>query len=129
MSDLEKTLSKKGLTLPQEVRDVLENCAGYTVYNTVEELQAIAVGGEGNLSYEVNYDIPGKGVYTEAIVHKVTNGISANFSLQVSTNAASGFEVLGYVLSQSSCGERKFETKPSAPVFMQIWYISLPLVE
>jgi len=80
MSDLEKTLSKKGLTLPQEVRDVLENCAGYTVYNTVEELQAIAVGGEGNLSYEVNYDIPGKGVYTEAIVHKVTNGISANFT-------------------------------------------------
>jgi len=80
MSDLEKVLNKKGLTLPSEVRDVLENCAGYTVYNTVEELQEIAVGGNGNLSYEVSYDIPGKGIYTEAIVHKVTNGISANFT-------------------------------------------------
>lgn len=80
MSELIDILIKKGITLPEDVKNVLDNCAGYTVYNTVEELQDAAVGGKGNLSYEVNYDIPGKGVYTEAIVHKVTNGISANFT-------------------------------------------------
>ncbi len=80
MSELIDVLIKKGITLPEDVKNVLDNCAGYTVYNTVEELQDAAVGGKGNLSYEVNYDIPGKGVYTEAIVHKVTNGISANFT-------------------------------------------------
>ncbi len=80
MSELTDALSRKGITLPEEVKNVLENCAGYTVYNSVEELQDAAVGGKGNLSYEVNYDIPGKGIYTEAIVHKVTNGISANFT-------------------------------------------------
>jgi len=80
MSDLENELSKKGIALPEEVKNVLDNCVGYTVYNSVEELQAIAVGGNGDLSFEVNYDIPGKGSYTEAIVHKVTNGISANFT-------------------------------------------------
>jgi hypothetical protein len=80
MSELIGLLEKKGIKLPSEVVNVLENCAGYTVFNSVEELQYAAVGGEGNLSYEVNYDIPGKGVYTEAVVHKVTNGISANFT-------------------------------------------------
>lgn len=80
MSELADALSRKGITLPEEVKNVLENCAGYTVYNSVEELQDAAVGGKENLSYEVKYDIPGKGVFTEAIVHKVTNGISANYT-------------------------------------------------
>lgn len=80
MNSLENELSKKGIKLPEEVINVLENCVGYTVYNTVEELEAVAVGGQGNLSYEVSYDIPGKGKYIEAIVHKVTNGISANYT-------------------------------------------------
>ncbi|MFT3752157.1 MAG: DUF4914 family protein [Paludibacter sp.] len=80
MSELANALSRKGITLPEEVKNVLDNCAGYTVYNSVEELQDAAVGGKGNLSYEVKYDIPGKGDYTEAIVHRVTNGISANYT-------------------------------------------------
>jgi hypothetical protein len=80
MSQLEGILKEKGITLPKDVKDVLDNCASYTLFNTIEELQDVAVGGKGNLSYDVNYDIPGKGVYTEAVVHKVSNGISANFT-------------------------------------------------
>jgi len=80
MSQLEEIVKKKGVTLPHDVRDVLDNCVSYTVFNTIEELQDAAVGGKGNDSYEVNYDIPGKGVFTEAVVHKVTNGISANYT-------------------------------------------------
>lgn len=80
MNQLEGILKEKGITLPHDVIDVLDNCVGYTLFNSIEELQDSAVGGKGNISYEVNYDIPGKGVYTEAIVHKVTNGISANYT-------------------------------------------------
>jgi hypothetical protein len=80
MNQLEGILKEKGITLPHDVIDVLDNCVGYTLFNSIEELQDAAVGGKGNISYEVNYDIPDKGVYTEAIVHKVTNGISANYT-------------------------------------------------
>ena len=34
----------------------------------------------GSNYFEVTYDIPGKGAFTEAVVHKVSNGISANYT-------------------------------------------------
>ncbi|MEA4935115.1 MAG: DUF4914 family protein [Paludibacter sp.] len=73
-------LKKRGITLPSEAVDVLNNCRSFTVYNTVEELAIAALGGNGNNTFEVSYDIPGKGLYTEAIVHRVNNGISANYT-------------------------------------------------
>lgn len=80
MSQLTSNLEKAGLSLPQEVLSLLNSCKSYTVFNTVDELAVAALGGEGNNSFEVSYDIPGKGKYTEAIVHKVTNGVSANYT-------------------------------------------------
>ncbi|GAB1416945.1 DUF4914 family protein [Paludibacter sp.] len=80
MNNLLSILEQKGIKLPSETIDLLTNCKGYTVYNSVEELTIAALGGEGNNKYEVKYDIPGKGVYTEAVVHRVTNGISANYT-------------------------------------------------
>ncbi|MDD4490118.1 MAG: DUF4914 family protein [Paludibacter sp.] len=76
ISDLEK----RGIKLPSETVEVLTNCKSFTVFNSVEELAVAALGGEGNNSYEVKYNIPGKTLYTEAIVHRVTNGISANYT-------------------------------------------------
>lgn len=57
---------------------LLNNCKSFTVFNTIEELAVAAVGGD-NPVYEVKYDIPGHGEITEAIVHRVSNGISANY--------------------------------------------------
>jgi hypothetical protein len=37
------------------------------------------MGGSTNGTFEVGYEIPGKGLVPEAIVHKVQNGISANY--------------------------------------------------
>jgi len=73
-------LKKKNISLPGDVSGLLENCRSFTVFNSVEDLAKVAVGGEGNNEFEVKYDIPGKGEYTEAIVHKVTNGISVNYT-------------------------------------------------
>ncbi len=80
MTDLLTILEKKSVNLPEDVLVLLKGCKKLNIYNTVEELAIAAVGGENNDLFEVKYDIPGKGEYTEAIVHKVTNGISANYT-------------------------------------------------
>jgi len=80
MKDFFKVLEKKKITLPDDVYVLLNSCKRYTIYDSVEQLAEAAVGGANKICYEVKYDIPGKGEYTEAIIHKVTNGISANYT-------------------------------------------------
>ncbi len=80
MKDLFKLLGKKKIILPDDVYVLLNSCKRYTIYDSVEQLAEAAVGGANKICYEVKYDIPGKGEYTEAIIHKVTNGISANYT-------------------------------------------------
>lgn len=80
MSQLISQLEKAGITLPEEVLNLLSSCKSYTVFDTVEQLSIAAVGGKDNNTFEVSYDIPGQGVVTEAIVHRVSNGIAANFT-------------------------------------------------
>lgn len=80
MSQLLSKLEKAGIKVPDELLSILQNCKSYTVFDKVEQLAVAAVGGEGSNSFEVKYDIPGKGEYTEAIVHRVKNGVSANYT-------------------------------------------------
>lgn len=79
MNDLFKVLGKKRVSLPDDVLIILSGCKSFTTFDTVNQLAIAAVGGDNN-SFEVKYDIPGKGEITEAIIHKVTNGISANYT-------------------------------------------------
>ncbi len=80
MNNFITSLEKRGIQLPAEAVDVLNNCKSFTVFNSVDELALAALGGEGKSTFEVQYDIPGKGLYTEAIVHRVNNGVSANYT-------------------------------------------------
>ena len=80
MDNFLKILEENKISLPDDVIEILNGCKSYLVYDTVSQLANAAVGGEGNNSYEVKYDVPGKGEVVEAIVHKVTNGISANYT-------------------------------------------------
>jgi hypothetical protein len=80
---MEKLLEKcqqKAIGLPVELVDLLENCKSYSVFNSTEELAAASTGGLQNNSFEVKYEVTGKGMYTEAIIHRVKNGISANYT-------------------------------------------------
>jgi hypothetical protein len=79
MSDLFKSLEKKRISLPDDVIVILSGCKTFSTFDTVRQLATAAVGGDNNC-FEVKYDIPGKGDVTEAIIHKVTNGISANYT-------------------------------------------------
>jgi hypothetical protein len=80
MSDLFKVLEKKKISLPDDAVVILSSCKSFQAFDTVKQLAAAAVGGEGNSRFEVKYNIPGKGEITEAIVHRVSNGISANYT-------------------------------------------------
>ena len=79
MADLIKNLEKKNINLPNDVVEILEGCKSFRMFDTVKQLAKAAVGGD-NASFDVKYDVPGKGEVTEAVVHRVTNGISANYT-------------------------------------------------
>jgi hypothetical protein len=79
MIELFKNLENKRINLPDDALTILDGCKSYQTFDTVEQL-AVAAVGEGNNSYEVKYQIPGKGEVTEAVIHKVSNGISANYT-------------------------------------------------
>ncbi len=79
MSDLFKKLRKKKISLPDDALIILGGCRSFRTFDTVRELAHAAVGGDKS-SYEVKYQVEGKGEVTEAVVHRVTNGISANYT-------------------------------------------------
>lgn len=64
-----------------EVYELLESATKVRFFNNYEELADAATGGKENDYFEVKYNLGnGKGFYTEAIVHRVKNGISANYT-------------------------------------------------
>lgn len=80
MSDLFTILKQKGVILPENISTLLHNCKKLTVFDTTDDLANAATNGVENVSFEVKYQVPGIGEHTEAIVHRVRNGISANYT-------------------------------------------------
>jgi hypothetical protein len=80
MENLLRTCQQKGISIPTELLDIFINCKSLTVFNTSEELSIASTGGLQNDKFEVKYDVEGKGIYTEVVVHRVKNGISANYT-------------------------------------------------
>lgn len=80
MNDLFNVLKEKNISLPENIASLLKDCKSLTVFNTTEELADAATNGKQNVEFEVKYDVPGKGEYVEAIVQRVKNGISANYT-------------------------------------------------
>ena len=80
MENLISVLKQKNISLPDNVISLLNNAKSVTVFNTSEELAIAATNGKENKEFEVKYDVPGKGECTEAIVQRVKNGISANYT-------------------------------------------------
>lgn len=80
MEDLFKVLEKKGISLPANIASLLKESKSLSVFNTTEELAAASTNGKENPEFEVKYDVPGKGEYVEAVVQRVKNGISANYT-------------------------------------------------
>jgi hypothetical protein len=80
MSSLFEILEKSKVNLPDDAREILSNCKSFQVFDTVDQLAIAAVNGEHNNQFEVKYSLPNNEVVTEVVVHKVSNGISANYT-------------------------------------------------
>ncbi|WP_423129585.1 DUF4914 family protein [Gaoshiqia sp. Z1-71] len=80
MENLVVTCVQKGINLPVELEDILKNCKSMTLFNSTDELAVAATGGVANHEFVVSYETEGMGVISEAVVHRVRNGISANYT-------------------------------------------------
>jgi hypothetical protein len=72
-------MEKKRINLPVDAENLIKVAPSFTVFNTVEELADASVNGKESNYFEVKYHVEGKGEVVEAIIHRVTNGISANY--------------------------------------------------
>ena len=79
MNSLFQILEKRNVDLPNDAVEILKGCTSFKVFDNVEQLAIAAVGGENNNNFEVQYALPDNTIVTEAVIHRVTNGISANY--------------------------------------------------
>jgi len=70
------SLDLKTMNFPDYVINLLQECKGYTICNSSEELAEHSTQGKD--TFDVTYDVNGEDV-KEAVVHKVKNGLSANY--------------------------------------------------
>lgn len=80
MSHYFEKLKEKGIKLPENVKKILEQSRSFKNFNTTNEIVEVVTGSPETNTFDVKYDIPGKGVYTEAIVNRVRNGVSVNYT-------------------------------------------------
>ncbi|MCC6696400.1 MAG: DUF4914 family protein [Candidatus Hydrogenedentes bacterium] len=69
----------KKMNPPSEAVALLSACPKVTVVSRSSELIDLACGGADSDSFEVSYDVPGRGKVVEARVVRVRNGVSANY--------------------------------------------------
>ena len=79
MSDFWNLIDERNISLPGNVRELLKECKSFRFFGSTKELAEAATKGVQNKEYEVTYQLPGGETYTEAIVHRVKNGIAVNY--------------------------------------------------
>ncbi len=73
-------LDRQGVKLPDEVLSLAGSSPRVLFFNFSAEILKESTGGTEGPLYEVKYEIPGMGEVTEVTLHRVTNGLSANYS-------------------------------------------------
>jgi len=63
-----------------ELGEILKKCPSYSFANSLDELFTLACGNLENNFFEVKYNLPGKGEFTEVTVARVRNGVAINFT-------------------------------------------------
>jgi len=73
-------LRAKNIELPENAKDVLSSNGQFKFFNSTQEIIEVVTGDPNSSSFEVKYDVPGKGEYVEAVVNRIKNGVSANYT-------------------------------------------------
>lgn len=69
----------QGWNICDELKEIFNKSENIILPESREELMDMAVGGKGNVAFQVTYDVKGKGEITEAEVIKCKNGIAVNY--------------------------------------------------
>ena len=56
-----KELENKGVKVPNQIKDILKSAPKVHYYNSSSELFDAATNGPENATFEVKYEVPGKG--------------------------------------------------------------------
>ncbi|MTK10426.1 MAG: DUF4914 family protein [Hungatella sp.] len=67
------------LNLPEYVQDILNQSQGVVIPKSRNELLTLAMGGDENVTFDVDYEVEGKGRVLEATATKCKNGIVVNY--------------------------------------------------
>jgi hypothetical protein len=70
----------QNIQMPEELAELLEGCAGFTILNSLEELLETVVPNRNEGWYDVAFPIEGKGIIVEAQACRVKNGIAVNYT-------------------------------------------------
>jgi len=71
----------QGVRIPGEILSVITSSPRAIFFNSPQEIYEESLGGGDGNHFEVVYDVQGKGLYTEAVVNRVSNGILATVPL------------------------------------------------
>ena len=67
------------LNLPEYVQDILNQSQGVVIPKSRNELLTLAMGGDENVTFDVDYEVEGKGRVLEATATRCKNGIVVNY--------------------------------------------------
>ncbi len=67
------------LNLPEYVQDILNQSQGVVIPKSRKELLTLAMGGDENVTFDIDYEVEGKGRVLEATATKCKNGIVVNY--------------------------------------------------
>ncbi len=67
------------LNLPEYVQDILNQSQGVVIPKSRNELLTLAMGGSENITFDIDYEVEGKGRVLEATATKCKNGIVVNY--------------------------------------------------
>ena len=69
--------------LPKDVAAILSAAPSVQIPLSREELFDLATGGPGQDTFEVAYEVPGKGWVVEATAVRCRNGVAVNYEEQI----------------------------------------------
>lgn len=67
------------LNLPEYVQDILNQSQGVVIPKSRNELLTLAMGGDENITFDIDYEVEGRGRVLEATATKCKNGIVVNY--------------------------------------------------
>jgi hypothetical protein len=80
MSTINLAKEWRSLNLPNQIKEILEGAGSLTFPAARTELFDLAMNGSGNETFDVCYDVKGKGLVKEAEVVRCKNGLAVNYT-------------------------------------------------